>query len=411
MALRNVDTPDNTPGSGFAPMLTRPSRTVEGATSLIQIIDQWHDVEDAVAYHIPPASVTLPVLSATLGYRPVLSIIVPSGKIFVPEFMASDAAGTLQARIRISRRFHFWAFSGATIAAPAAPTLAVNANSNSGFTSGSISYKLSALNNVGETTPSAASSTVTPTANDSVSLTLTPPAGARRIRIYRTLGGQGGTGPWFLLHELDAAQAGYRDVHPEGDLNQGVQPLGANQTSGSLQVETAPQPVPEVQAVVQDVALAASPSRMIYTDEDGLQEDVATTLTTTVNTQTRISLKRADLGLTGAFDAQARVRAAGVSGSVLPRGEVNNGATRVVHMVGNPATGQYNIYGILPVIYNTHLNNVAPVGGNNALVSPFYKSVVFPAGSECIVEMAHGQGTTAAAAARDLLLCGRMLTV
>lgn len=405
MALRNVNTPDNTPGAGQAPMLARPSRSVESETSLVQIVDQWDDAEDRVAYQAV-GSVTLPVLSTTIGFRPVLPIIVPTNKLFIPKALFILGAGTQQCVARIVRRFHFWAFSGATIAAPVAPTLAVNAGTNTGFPAGQISYKLTALNNVGETTASPASATVTPTANDSVSLTLTAVTGARRWRIYRTLAGAPG-GPWFLLHELDAGQTGYRDVHPESDLNQSVQPPGANGTAGSVQGEIAPQPCAEVQAIVQDVALAASPSRMVYKDEDGLQEDVATTVALTVNTQTRLPLKRQDISLTGTFDSQARTKV-----TPVPRGEINNGATQVVTMIGNPATGQYNIYGLLPLLPTEMNSNVAPVAGMNSQSCRFAGDVAFPPGAEVIIELAHSHAlATPAAAVREVLLIGRMIPI
>lgn len=409
MALRNVDVADNAPGTSFAPMLTRPSRLVEGSTSLVQIVDQWADSEDFV-YLQATGAVTLPVMSTTIGWRSVISYIVPAGKIFIPDWVSCNSAGTVPTLIRVSRRYHLWAFSGAALADPTANASAptISANVSFGMNIGVYSYKWTILNNVGETLPTAASANVTTTAStDGISTPLpTVPAGGCYIRIYRTLAG-GST--YFLLHEIDGAVGGYTDTHPDSDLNQSIQPPGSNTTAGSISGLDNP-PLTTVAEIVFHVvrlALSASPTRLVYVDEDGFQENSTTTITLTVDSQTLVPLKRADLGMTGPLDAIPRTKAANFRG-----GNVNHGLKQVNFVSGNPATGQYNIYGYCPTLRGmiTPLT-AAPIGGSVDQMCNFKNPVAFPPGSEVTVDLIHPQGNTAASIVHSACLSGRLLTI
>lgn len=409
MALRNVDVPDNTPGAAFAPMLVRPSRTVSGVPSLIQVIDQWADSEDFI-YMQAMGSATLPIMSTTIGWRTVISFIVPVGKIFIPEWVSYNGAGVANVLARVSRRYHLWAFSGAVLANPTAnvtaPTIA--ANVSFGMNIGVYSYKWTILNNVGETLPTAASANVTTTATtDGITLPLpTVPAGGCYIRIYRTLAG-GST--YFLLHEIDGAVGGYTDTHPDSDLDQTIQPPGSNTTAGSVSgIDNPPNTtIAEIVFHVVRLALAASPTRIVYVDEDGFQENTTTTITLTVDTQTLVPLKRSDLGFTGPLDAMPRTKLANFRG-----GNVNHGLKQMNFVSGNPATGQYNIYGYTPVLRGViNPTTAAPVAGSVDQMCSFKNPVAFPPGAEVTVDLVHPQGATAAAVVHNACLAGRLITI
>lgn len=411
MALRNVDVPDNTAGAGFAPMLTRPSRLVEGSTSLVQIVDQWADSEDFTFMQATGVG-TLPVLSATIGWRSVISYIVPAGKIFVPDWVSVNSSGTIPVLVRVSRRYFLWAFSGAVLANPTAnaspPT--ISANVSTGMNIGVYSYKWTILNNVGETLPTAASANVTTLAStDGISTPLpTVPAGGCYIRIYRTLAG-GST--YFLLHELDGSVGGYTDTHPDSDLNQSIQPPGANTTAGSVSGTDNPPntTVAEIVFHVVRLALSASPTRLVYVDEDGFQENTTTSITTTVDTQTLVPLKRSDIGftLTTFADPIPRTKAANFRG-----GNINHGLKQVNFVSGNPATGQYNVYGYCPTLRGMiPLLTAAPVAGSVDQMCNFKNPVAFPPGAEVTVDLIHPLGTTAASMTHSVCLSGRLITI
>jgi hypothetical protein len=405
--LKRVGVDNKAIASLVAGMLSRDTRTVEGEANRVQIIDQWADAEDYL--HLQGiGSVTLPVLAAGIGWRTVLSYIVPTGKIFIPEWVSCNGAGTLNALARVSHRYHLWAFSGAALANPTANATgpSISAGASVGMNIGVYSYKWTILNNVGETLPTAASANVTTTAaTDGITVPLpTVPAGGCYIRIYRTVAG-GST--YFLLHELDGAVGGYTDTHPDADLNQAVTPPGANTTAGSVSgLDNPPlSTVAEIVFHVVRLALSASPTAIIYTDEDGLQERTTTTVTVTIDTQTQITLKRADLGFTGPLDAIPRTKAANFRG-----GNVNHGLREMKGVQGNPATGQYNIYGYHPVLRGEiKPATAAPVAGAVDCMCLFRNPVAFPAGAEVTVDLVHPQGITAAAGVRAVDLVGRLI--
>jgi hypothetical protein len=145
---------------------------------------------------------------------------------------------------------------------------------------------------------------------------------------------------------------------------------------------------------VQDVALAASPTRFVYVSEDGLSEGLTANMaiTLTVNSQTKVSLKRQELGGSGAFDAIA------ASAFNLRGCDVNSGLTKITTVLGNPATGQYNIYGYHPVLPALYAGGAIAGTGLNTRYNAFKMPVVFPAGSDVIVQLVHPQGIAAAAA-------------
>jgi hypothetical protein len=245
-------------------------------------------------------------------------------------------------------------------------------------------------------------------ATSAIDFTFAAPAGSRRVGIYRTASGNGTAGPWGYLHEIDAAHPSpYRDVHPDTDIEFTRTPPGANGTAGNAQGDIAANPVSEIVFGVQDVALAASPTRFVYVSEDGLSEGLTAnmTITLTVNTQTKVSLKRQELGGSGVFDAIA-------DSAFNRRGcDVNSGLTKITTVLGNPATGQYNIYGFHPILPSIYQGGAAPAAGQATRYNAFRMPVVFPAGSEVVVQLVHPIGIAAAAATYEVSLAGRLITV
>lgn len=409
MTLRNVGVDDKTIGTGVVGMHTRTTRTTESAESLVQIIDSWSDIEDTVHLQANGAA-TLPLLAAGTGFRNVISWTVPSGKIFIPEWVACNATGTVQVLGRVARRLHLWAFAGAALVDPTVPANpTITANASFGMDLGTVSYKFTLLNNVGETLPTAATATATIGAStDGISVPLVAAGNCTYRRIYRTLAGQGGTGPWYLMHEVDHAVGGYTDTHPNADLNQSVQPPGANTTLGSVTGPDNPSAVPiaEICYNVVRVALSASPTALVYTDEDGLQERSTTAVTLTIDTQTVINLKQQGIGFTGVLDQLGRTKV-----STFRGGDVNHGLKEVKTVNGNPATGQYNVYGYIPVLRFPESAFAAAIGGASDRMTSFLNAKAFPAGSEVTVGLAHPQGSTPASQTYIVDLVGRLITV
>lgn len=411
MTFRNVDTPDNTPGAGFAPMQAKESRIVSGVPSLTQIVDSWQDSEDAILLESPVAgtNITIGIVATNIGFRPFWSWIVPTGKVFIADWLMMGASIT-NFYGRLSRRHHLWAFSGATIAAPgaiAAPSRVATVNVGMGV--GGYSYKITGINNVGETTPTAASATVTTLAStDGIDLTLpAAAAGTRRMGLYRTLAGAPG-GPWYFMHEVEVGHAAaYRDVMPDAQLDQTRQPPGANGTAGSVQGAVPGNIVSSVLLVVQDVALAAAPGHMIYKNAQGLQRSVSIAgVQTLVNTGSPIYLDRqATWDPTVVVDAYAATRFA------RRGGDKDLGLTEVVTVSGNPATGQYNIYGHQPSQVTNHFGATAIQAAGQSVRWSQLRPVVYPAGAEIIVEGVVTQGGANTSGDFYVQVGGRLITV
>lgn len=349
----------------------------------------------------------LPELSETIGYRDAMVYRVPTGKVFIPE-AATVIGDTNLVIVRVARRFHLWAFSGATIAAPAtigAPVTVADAAYD--MVLGYYTFKVTAINNVGETTPSAVSAAVQVTAaTQAIGFTFAVPTGARRLRIYRTTAKASAVlaaaGPWYLLHEIDRAHPSpYRDIHGDDELDLTTEPPGANTTSGNQMVESVTNPISDPNFFVQDVALATTPTRFIYGSEDGFDEtqeaDFAVTMT--VNTQTRVTLKRQSLGLTGVVDFSARSLVS------IRGGDTHTGLTSIKAVLGNPATGQYNIYAYQPFMLAG--GTVSSQGDKTSLRIP----VVLPAGAECVVQIAVPPGGNGGSKLRQIALIGRLLSL
>ncbi len=403
------------------PLLTVSSAVAPGAappgTSLFrQVVDQWNDIGEQVHFQCVGSS-TLPVLSATIGWRTVVSYTVPAGKLFIPIYASCNSDGTLQSLVRVGRRDHLWAYCAVAIVDPTVPAdPTINAANSFNMNIGSYSYKHSIMNNVGETLPTAATGVVSTTAStDALTVPLVTIAGTGGTyrRLYRTRAGQGATGPWFLLHEIDDTVGGYTDTHPDSDLNLNVQPVAANTTASpaagvSGRDNPSLTPVSDVVCVVERTALtAATTLRVVYFDEDGLQENTTVAPTVTADTQTQINLKRQGIGLTSAeLDQLSRTVVTTFRG-----GDVNHGLRQVVGVQGNPAAGQYNIYGYMPVLRGPgQMVSAAVTGGNDRQTSYGYQ-VAIPAGFEVTVDVVHPSGTTPAAQNYVIDCIGRLVTL
>jgi len=383
------------------------------------VIDSWGDLGEQL--HLQAVgNGTLPVLTVTapgLGWRTVIRYIIPAGKFFIPLWANCSSDGTLQSVVRVSRRSHLWAYAATAIVDPTVPAdPTISAANSFGMNIGTYSYKHTIINSVGETLPTAATGIVTTTVStDGITVPLVTIAatGGTYRRLYRTRAGQGATGPWFLLHEIDDTVGGYTDTHPDSDLNLLVSPPTVNTTaSGAAGVTGRDNPtttvVSDVVVNVERVALtAATTLRLVYIDEDGLQENVTVTPTVTADTQTTVPLKRQGIGITSAeFDQLSR--------SVVPTfrgGDVNLGLKQLNAVAGNPAAGSYNIYGYLPLLRGPqNLSSAAVTGGNDRQTTFAYQTAC-PAGTEIVVEVAHPPGTTAAAQNYIIDCIGRLITL
>lgn len=411
MPMRNVDTPDNPAGAGFAPIQTKESRTVSGVPALTQIVDSWLDGEDTILLDstVAGTSVSLGVLAPTVGFRPMWSWIVPAGKIFIADWLMAGASVTTFYG-RLSRRHHLWAFSGAVIAAPgaiAAPSRVADANVGMGV--GGYSYKITGINNVGETTPTAASATVTTLAStDAIALTLpAAAAGTRRMGLYRTLAGAPG-GPWYFMHEVEVGHAAaYRDVMPDSQLDQARSPPVANGTAGSVQGVVPGNIVSSPLLIVQDVALAAAPSHMVYKNAQGLQRSVSIAgVATTVNTGTPVYLDRQPT-----WDPSVVIDAYAATKFARRGGDKDLGLTEVVTVSGNPATGQYNIYGHQPSQVTNHFGATAVQAAGQSVRWSQFRPVAYPAGAEIIVEGVVTQGAANTAGDFYVQVGGRLIAL
>lgn len=259
---------------------------------------------------------------------------------------------------------------------------------------GGYSYKVTGINNVGETTPTAASATVTTLAStDGIDLTLpAPAAGTRRMGLYRTLAGAPG-GPWYFMHEVEAGHAAaYRDVMPDAQLDQARQPPGGNGTAGSVQGEVPGTIVSSPLLIVQDVALAAAPSHMVYKNAQGLQRSVSIAgVQTVVNTGSPVYLDRQPT-----WDPITVIDAYAATKFARRGGDKDLGLTEIVTTTGNPATGQYNIYGHVPSQVTNHFGATAVQAAGQSVRWSQFRPVAYPAGAEIIVEgvMTHGSTNT-----------------
>lgn len=389
------------------------------------VTDSWGDIGEQV-HEQAVGNATLPVLTIgppTIGWRTVISYTVPVGKMFIPLWATCNSDGTLQSMVRVCRRDHLWAYAAVAIADPAAPGApTISAARSFNMNIGDYTFKQSIMNNVGETLPTAASAVVTTiAATDAISVPLVVIAasGGTYRRLYRTKAGQPG-GPWFLLHEIDDTTGGYTDTHPDSDLCDGhdaahplISPVAANSTASPAtgvagkDNGTSVTPVADITLITERVALAASPANLVYIDEDGLQENINLAVTLAADSQTVINLKRQGIGLTSAeFDQLSRTVVANFRG-----GDVNHGLRSVVGVSGNPVTGQYNIYGSLPLLRGpVGLSSAAVAGGNDRQTGFAYQTAMLP-GTECVVELVHPAGAVAAAQNYFVDLVGRLITI
>lgn len=383
------------------------------------VMDSWGDLGEQS--HLQAAgNGTLPVLTVTapgLGWRTVIRYIVPAGKFYIPLWANCSSDGTLQSLVRVSRRDHLWAYAATAIVDPVVPAdPTISAGNSFGMNIGSYSYKHTIINSVGETLPTAATGAVSTTqSTDGLTVPLVAIAGTGGTyrRLYRTRAGQGVTGPWFLLHEIDDTVGGYTDTHPDSDLLLTVQPPSVNTTASGAAGVTGRDnpsitPVADLVLNVERIALTGGTVlRIVYVDEDGLQENVTVTPTVTADSQTTIPLKRQGIGITSAeFDQLSRSAIANFRG-----GDVNLGLKQINAVAGNPVAGSYNIYGYLPLLRGPQNLSSAAVAGGNDRQTTFAYQTECPAGTEIVVEVAHPPGTVAAAQNYIIDCVGRLLTV
>lgn len=348
------------------------------------------------------ASITPLVVSATAAYWDVAAMQVPTGKFLLVDALAiTNITGADETVMRIAKRYRFAGnCAQASPAAGGAPTVAAVAMVGSGLGTGSYSYKLSQLNALGqESALSTVSATVTPTAGQAINITI--PAlgtGAVAYRIYRTLSGAGGTGPWYWID--DAIAGTYTDVMPDSDVTGPMR--GSTQHPGTtwgnaFTGESAPTAC-EMVYENNGVALASAPTQIAYVSSKGVRSVVAFAPAVTANLRQRIPPSNEGRAFA----------AAGTAAFMLQRDELGDyGAVAVVGFDKSYATigGQWLVYGYS--VRATTTLDMAPVIGRVETWLP--KPALFTAGETVVGQI--GNLGTAAAGVRMVEIIGRMFDI
>jgi hypothetical protein len=387
---------DTAAGAGvLEALVTEP----QGLTTLLQGVDLLLG-GDPFYLKTVSGSVTPPTMQGTTPGWQALAYRVPAGKFAVIDAISLLCAVADESYARIARRY-LMAGNCATAApaAPAAPAVAVvthdqgidEANGSNGF-----SYKITQINALGqESTASAASSTVTPSAAQrAIDVTLPALAtGAVAIGVYRSLAGAPG-GPWYHLVNADGGAA-FRDTRPDVNLDQTKQPPAASWGNAYAPL-TLDAPVELVYACLN--ALAVAPARLVYLDEQGYSDNVAFAPAIAAGTHLRIPL---------AGETKGWASPATPAGFQLQDARSTDYGARGVRGFNNTfanAGGQWIIWG-LQVLGETHFEGAIPIAGGRVL-QKLARPAVFPAGSTIVVE-AGGQAAQAAGV-RELQVFGRI---
>jgi hypothetical protein len=136
------------------------------------------------------------------------------------------------------RNVTHWYNPAATLDPPVVP-FASSEGASGSVTAGTHSYKVTATNAAGETTPSDVSNTITADgSNKQFGIGGSfGESGATGYKVYRTAAGNAETGPWLLLATLSGEPfgGGYTDTHADGDLGVDEPPV-TNTATGLVAV-------------------------------------------------------------------------------------------------------------------------------------------------------------------------------
>lgn len=390
---------DSAAGSGVLEYLGLETPGID-ANVLLQAFDHMPGGEEFYMGAWGP-SVTPPVISATVPYYDVAGMQVPAGKFLIVDRCAITHIAVDETVMRIAKRYRLAGnCAQAAPAAGGAPTVAAVAMDASGLGTGSYSHKLSQINALGQEGPlSTVSATTTPTAGQGINLTV--PAlgtGAVAYRIYRTLSGAGGTGPWYWMD--DAIAGVYTDTMPDSDvtgvMRGSVQHPGT--TWGNAFIGDVAPTSCEMVYENTGVALAAAPTQIAYTSSKGVRSVVAFAPAVTANLRLRITPSN-----------EGRAFATpGPAAAMLQRDEIGDYGAVAVHGFSNSYAaigGQWQIYGY-SVRATTPLA-VAPVIGR--VESVLSTPVLFTAGETVVGQI--GNLGVAAAAVRMVEIMGRMFDI
>lgn len=287
MAIK-VGVTDSAAGAGVQEFLGL--ETSLGASILTQAFDQLPGGEEFSMSAFGP-SITPQLISATATYWDIAAMQVPTGKFLLVDKAVVTNLAADDTRMRVAKRYRFAGnCAQASPAAGGAPTVAAVAMVATGLGTGSYSYKISQVNALGqESALSTVSATVTPTAGQGINLTV--PAlgtGAVAYRIYRSLSGAGGTGPWYWVD--DAIAGVYTDTMPDSDVT-GVM-RGSVQHPGTTwgNVFTGEVAPTACEMVFENtgVALASAPTQISYISSKGVRQVAAFAPAVTANLRQRI---------------------------------------------------------------------------------------------------------------------------
>lgn len=400
-ATYKVGVTDNAAGAGVAELMASAIAQLNTNAQIMDILPAGDDFSmKAVS-----ASVTVTTTSVTIPPWDCAAFQVPAGKFVVLDRASILRYAAAPVSLRVCTRYMLAGnCAQAAPAAGGAPTVAATTlGFTSGLGTGSYSYKISQVNALGQEGPlSTVSATVTPTSTQSISITI--PAlgtGAVAYRIYRSLSGAGGTGPWYWVD--DAIAGAYLDQVADSYL---TTVRGSTQHPGTtwgtaFNPASVPQPPGPVEMIYENVgvALSAAPTTLYYLSGKGIPSAVAFAPAVTVNTRVRIPPSGEGRGFA----------ASGPGSFQLQNPQIADyGATRVFGFNNTYAAagGQWVIWGYAPQ-EATVFEAAAVAGGRN--MSKFWKPCVFGPG-DTIVGQVFSSGT-AAASVLELEIQGRMFDI
>lgn len=267
-ALRTTGVTDQAPGAGVQEFLGLADPRYGGG-GIVQAVTDF-SVGDAITLH-GGSSATLPIVSPVVPGLVVLSWRPPPDKLLIvddAQFLSQIADESF---CRIGKRHFLYGRNNvAAPAAPAAPTVAVVA-SVVGMDVGAYTYKVAAVNAIGQEGPASVASATATTTAASRRVNVAPgvlPTGGVGWAIYRSLAGQTG-GPWYWLTHTRYSTA-FPDVNPDSAIDTSLLPSNtwaiADAPPGALDVCAGGAGEVQLETLI---AMSAAPANMIYREARG----------------------------------------------------------------------------------------------------------------------------------------------
>jgi len=396
---RAIGVTDQAAGAGVQEFLGLADPRYGGGANVQAVTD--FAVGDAITLH-GGSSFTPPLVGAVAGGMIVLAWRPPPDKILIvddAQFL-SQVASTTFCRIG-KRHFLYGRNNVAAPSAPAAPTVAVVA-SRVGMDVAAYTYKLAAVNAIGQEGPASAASATATTTAASRRIDVTPgvlPSGGVGWAIYRSLAGQTG-GPWYWLTYTRYTTA-FPDVNPDSALDVTLVPSNTWAIADAPNVDVCAGGSGELQLETL-IAMSAAPANVIYREARGRWRSAALS--------PGLAVGRTRSQLYGAGDSFA---AAGLNtmfqrGSQLPQSD-RTYDFNVAQVAGFDGTGTGGAF----VVWGAHLWAASELSvAGIASLYPFAglkRPLIVGPNAEVYAEI--GNTATSAAGLRQVTINGRLVPI